>query len=96
MPVREYPNVGFHEDNDMHLFCTHAVAIERTTKYDHDVEERDEEAEGHDDAQYTDVEFGQVHVNSMGVKRIKGDSRSLKIYARCLPLRTTLFLKISS
>lgn len=48
----------------MHLsFAPAAVAIQRTTKYDHDVEEREEEAEGHDDAQYTDVEFGRVDVN---------------------------------
>lgn len=75
-PVREYPIVIFHEDNDMHFsFAPTVVAIERTTEYDHDVEEREEEAEDHDDAQYTDVEFGQVHGNWMGVKRIKGEGR---------------------
>lgn len=64
MPVREYPTVVFHEDNDMHLsFAPNVAAIERTTEYDHDVEEREEEAEGHDEAQNTDVEFGQVHGN---------------------------------
>lgn len=62
--VREYPTMVFHEDNEMHFsFAPNAMAIEWTTKYDHDVEVRQEEAEGHDDAQYTDVDLGQVHIN---------------------------------